>query len=152
MTRALALAAALLAIGCDQDLVGRRCFLGGDAGNDQQAIVASPSLDCESRTCLHVPKDEGVEPPDGARYADMCTVECSSDDDCVKVEGSPCVSGFTCAVPVVVGRFCCTKMCVCRDYLIVPDGGLPEPEACDPDQPQNTCCNLAGRGDRPECQ
>ena len=32
------------------------------------------------------------------------------------------------------------------------DGGVPEPEACNPDLPENTCCNLEGRGDRPECQ
>ena len=90
--------------------------------------IAAPALECPSRTCLHFPQDEGATPPMGAQYADMCTAECSGDDDCDKVSESPCVSGFTCAVPVVVGPFCCRKMCICRDFLIIPDGGVPEPE------------------------
>ena len=59
---------------------------------------------------------------------------------------SPCASGFTCAIPVVVGPFCCRKQCICRDYLEIPDGGVPVPEACNPDLPENTCVNLPGRG------
>lgn len=126
---------ALVAAGCEEDLVGRRCFIGTDAATGQETIVASPSLDCSSRTCLHVPVEEGATPPEGAQHADMCTAECSSDDDCNRIAGSPCVSGFTCAVPVVVGRFCCRHMCICRDFIVVPDGGLPEPEACKVDRP-----------------
>jgi len=123
------------AIGCDQDLVGRRCFIGTDAGSDLETVVASPSLDCSSRTCLHVPADEGAAAPAGARPADMCTAECSSDDDCHRIAGSPCLGGFTCTVPVVVGPFCCRHLCVCRDFLVIPDGGIPEPEACQVDRP-----------------
>ena len=134
---ALVLASFLLALaaGCEEELVGRRCFIGTDAGSSQETIVASPSLDCSSRSCLHVPVDEGASPPEGARPADMCTAECSSDDDCRAMAGTPCVSGFTCAVPVVVGPFCCRHLCVCRDFIVVPDGGLPEPEACKVDRP-----------------
>ena len=152
LTVGAALLLTALGSGCTENPVGRRCFIGADAGNDNQAIIASPALECPSRTCLHFPKDEGATPPEGAQYADMCTAECSGDDDCDKVGESPCVSGFTCAVPVVVGPFCCRKMCICRDFLIVPDGGIPDPEACNPDLDENTCCNLEGRGSRPECQ
>lgn len=142
--RALVLGAALLAAfaACSENPVGRRCFIGVDAGNDSQAIVASPALECQSRTCLHYPKDEGVTPPGGAEYADMCTATCDSDDECDKVPESPCVSGFTCAIPVVVGPFCCQKMCICKDFLIVPEGGLPVPEACIAGRPENTCANI----------
>lgn len=139
-------------LGCTENPVGRKCFIGADAGNDTQAIIASPALECPSRTCLHFPKDEGATPPMMAEYADMCTAECSSDDDCDKVAESPCINGFTCAVPVVVGPFCCRKMCICKDFIIVPDGGIPNPEACNPDDNRNTCCNLDGRGDLPACQ
>ena len=134
--------AVLGAAGCSENPVGRRCFIGVDAGNDSQAIITSKALECQSRICLHYPQDEGVTPPEGSEYADMCTGECAADDECDKVPESPCVSGFTCAVPVVVGPFCCRKMCICRDFLVVPEGGLPLPEACNPDLPENTCVNI----------
>lgn len=134
--------AVLGAVGCSENPVGRRCFIGSGADNEGQAIVASPALECPSRICLHVPQDELAVPPEGAEYADMCTAECSSDDDCDRVPESPCVSGFTCAIPVVVGRFCCQKMCICKDFLIVPEGGLETPMACDPSRPENTCTNI----------
>ncbi len=117
MTRAFALAALLLAVACSDDAtVGQRCRIGGDAGNPKEVIVASPSLDCVSRTCLHMPGGD-----------DLCTAACSSDADCEGASGSPCRSGFTCAVPVVVGPFACQTMCVCRDDL---DGPPSVPEAC----------------------
>ena len=148
----LILAVAMSAAACSENPVGRKCFIGVDAGNDNQAIVASPALECDSRICLHYPKQNGATPPEGAIYSDQCTAECDSDSDCDKVPESPCVSGFTCAVPVVVGPFCCRKMCICKDFLIVPEGGLPEQKACNSDDPANTCCNLSGRGDSPQCQ
>jgi hypothetical protein len=66
------------------------------------------------------------------------------------VPESPCKTGFTCAVPVVVGPFCCRKMCICKDYVVIPDGGLDEPAACDPDNVGNACCNLPGRVEDPD--
>jgi hypothetical protein len=128
---------ALALAGCQENPVGRKCFI-GDPPDLQQAIVTSPALECPSRTCLHMPgQSEGA--------SDLCTAECDSADDCDKVPESPCESGFTCAIPVVVGPFCCRKMCICKDYLVIPDGGVPEPEACDPDLEENTCINLPGR-------
>ena len=148
----LVVAGALAAPACSNNPVGRRCFLGADAGNDTQAVIASPALECSSRTCLHYPKDTGATPPAGAEYADMCTAECSADSDCDKVPESPCQSGFTCAVAVTKGPFCCRKMCICKDFLEVPEGGIPEPIACNPDDSMNTCCNLTGRESLAECQ
>lgn len=131
------IALALGALGCSENPVGRKCFI-GDEPDLGQAVVTSPALECPSRTCLHMPGQ-------GESDSDLCTAECSSDDDCDKVPESPCESGFTCAIPVVVGPFCCRKMCICKDYLVIPDGGVPEPEACNPDLPENTCVNLPGR-------
>ncbi|HEU5056205.1 MAG TPA: hypothetical protein VFU21_06760 [Kofleriaceae bacterium] len=120
MMNLVALSAALLAIACNDDgLVGQRCVIGTDAGNSDQVIVASPALDCPTRTCLHAPGGD-----------DLCTADCTSDRDCEAVAGSPCASGFTCAVPVVVGPFACRRMCMCRDGLDIPPDGLPPPEAC----------------------
>ena len=133
---------------CTDNPVGRLCDLGVEAPNPMESVVASPSLDCQTRTCLKVPLTGQL--PEGSSYPTgnkgLCTAECESDDDCDRVPESPCKTGFTCAVPVVVGPFCCRKMCICKDYIVVPeDGTIPTPEACDPDDAANACCNLPGR-------
>ena len=150
MLSATALTLVFLAA-CSENPVGRRCFIGSDAG-EGQAIIASPALNCPSGECLHVPLDTNKTLPEDSAYADLCTAECETEDDCDRVPESPCVTGFTCAIPVEVGPFCCRKKCICKDYLIVPDGGVPVPAACDPGNSANTCCNLPGREDQPQCQ
>lgn len=147
----LTITVGLTVAACSDNPVGRKCFIGADAGTESQSIIASPALECPSRTCLHVPLDTGKELPEGSEYADLCTAECSSDSDCDRVPESPCQSGFTCAIPVVVGPFCCRKQCICKDYKIIPDGGLPVPAACVPNVAGNTCCNLPGNESLPNC-
>lgn len=137
---------AALTVACEENPVGRECFTGLDEGNPEQAIVASPALECQSRVCLRVPQDNPTL-PEGSEYASLCTAECGSDEDCDRVPESPCQTGFACMVPTVVGSFCCRKLCVCKDYLILPVP--PEPQACDPSIADNQCCNLEGR---PECE
>jgi hypothetical protein len=135
MTRALSVALLLLGImasACTDNPVGRICFIGADAGTETENVIASPALECESRTCLHI---QGFGP-------DLCTAECSDNSDCDAVKNSPCDTGFVCMVPVVVGPFCCKKLCVCRDYVVVPDGGVQTPAACDPSIPANECRNI----------
>jgi hypothetical protein len=130
----------------DADLVGRQCYLGGDL-DDSQTVIASPALECPSRVCLQVALEIPPEAlPEGSVYAPLCTAECEVDADCQGAPESPCQTGFTCAIPVVVGPFCCKRMCVCKDYLDIPPEGRPVPEACDPADPANTCVNLPGRG------
>lgn len=121
--------------------VGRKCYSGIDEAV-QEAIVASPALECPTRMCLRFPKDGDKVPPDGADYADMCTAECTGDDDCSEAAESNCISGFTCAVAMQLGPFCCRKMCICNDFITVPEGGFPRPDACDPENASNTCINL----------
>lgn len=145
---AVGLAASLLVVGCGGEDVGRKCFIGFEVEGDQ-AVVSSPALECPSRQCLHVAQE--AELPAGSTYADQCTAECEVDDDCNRVPESPCQTGFTCTVPVTIGPFCCRKLCVCSDYLIIPDNGRPVPAACDPDNPENECCNLAGRENLAAC-
>ncbi len=151
---AIAAVLGLAAAGCSDNPVGRICFIGTDAGNDTQAIIASPALECPSRTCLHQPLQPGAPataPDYPEAFADLCTSECSEDGECDKVPESPCVNGFTCAVPVVVGPFCCRKMCICKDYVVIPDGGIKLPAACDPNIEENKCCNLPGRETQSQC-
>jgi hypothetical protein len=153
----LATIASLSLAGCSDNPVGRKCDLGVENPSSNEAVVGSPSLDCSSRTCLKVPVDSGKELPDGFQQLQpnvgMCTAECSADEDCDKVSESPCVTGFTCGIPLTVGPFCCKKMCICKDYVILPDSGkLPTPMACDPAIAANSCCNLDGRpGNYPNC-
>lgn len=146
----LAACAGLLATACSDNPVGRKCFIGLDAGAATEAVIASPALECPSRTCLHQPLQR--ELPMGSEYSDLCTATCEKDSDCDRVPESPCQTGFTCAVPVVVGPFCCRKMCICRDYLQIPDGGVPLPQACIAGVPENHCCNLPGNEGLPNCQ
>jgi len=140
--------ASALVSACEDNPVGRICDLGSQMPAATEVVVASPSLDCVSRTCLRVPL--GRELPAGSSFPagnnGLCTAECSSDDDCDRVPESPCVTGFTCGVAVTVGPFCCRKFCICKDYVVVPESGkLNTPKACEPSNPDNGCCNLSGR-------
>jgi len=82
--------------------------------------------------------------PEGSRYVDgdqgLCTAACETNDDCERVPESPCRTGFTCAIPVTVGPFCCRKMCMCKDYLAIPGGGLPTPATCEPTEVDRAAC------------
>jgi len=138
------LAAALA--GCSGKEVGRKCDLGLTPA-EGDSVVASPSLDCVSRVCLKIPKQDGSKPEDSkppTGNIGLCTDECEADEECERVPESPCETGFTCGIPVTVGPFCCKKFCMCKDYVVVPEGGQPLPAACE-DKPENTCCNLPGR-------
>jgi hypothetical protein len=136
---------ALALVACGGEPVGRLCDLGGTAPQPSEVVVASPSLDCITRTCLRYPLS--AELPIGATFPGgtlgLCTAECASDDDCERVPESPCVSGFTCGIATQVGPYCCRKLCICKDYVAVPPSGvLPMPAACDPANADNTCGNL----------
>jgi hypothetical protein len=139
---------AVLVAGCTDNPVGRICDLGAQTPEANEVVLASPSLDCVSRTCLRVPLTRDL--PAGSSFPSgnngLCTAECSSDSDCDRVPESPCRLGFTCGVPVTVGPFCCRKFCICKDYVQIPDSGeFPVPKACDPAETANTCVNLPGR-------
>ena len=132
----------LVLISCTSNPVGRICDLGNEMPEPSEVVVASPSLDCVSRTCLRVP--QGKDLPPGSTFPEgnvgLCTAECDSDSDCDRVPESPCVTGFTCGVAVTVGAFCCKKFCICKDYIVIPDSGhLDTPMACDSSNPANAC-------------
>ena len=138
--------------GCTAQPVGRICDIGTATPQASEVVVASPSLDCVSRTCLRVPLTR--ELPPGSAYPTgtngLCTAECTADADCDRVPESPCITGFTCGIAVTVGPFCCRKFCICKDYIVVPDKGeLDTPLACDPTNSANACCNLSGRENDP---
>lgn len=135
-------------VACTGEPVGRICDLGTLTPQMTEVVVASPSLDCVTRTCLRVPL--GRDLPMGSKFPEgnngLCTAECASDSDCDRVPESPCVTGFTCGIAVTVGPFCCRKFCICKDYVVIPESGqLSVPAACDPTNANNACCNLENR-------
>jgi hypothetical protein len=145
-----AVSAAALVCSCTGQPVGRVCDLGG-VPQPGEALISSPALDCVSRECLSVPIAQGATLPPGSMLPSgtngLCTAECTQDSDCERVPESPCVTGFTCAIPLTVGASCCQKLCVCKDYLATPLD--TEPAACDATDGANSCCNLAGRTNNP---
>ena len=76
---------------CSENPVGRICDLGVEDPNPNESVIASPSLDCQSRTCLKVPLQR--ELPEGGAYPDgnrgLCTADCEVDEDCDRVPESP---------------------------------------------------------------
>ena len=96
--------------GRDAAASGRSCSVGVDAGST--TVIASPALECESRTCVHV----------ADRGPDLCAAPCSVSSDCVAAADTPCVDGFACDFVTAVGPFACRRFCLCQAYL--PDGGL----------------------------
>src|SRR5689334_1753050 len=118
----LAVALSVFAGACNGQPVGRKCFIpgldtlnGGDAGIIPENILASPALECQSRTCLHLAR-QGMADGQGGTVANnnLCTAQCGGDGDCAKVPESPCKGGFVCAVAVETGPFCCKKFCQCK--------------------------------------
>jgi hypothetical protein len=143
---------AALSASCADNPVGRICDIGTATPQATDIVVASPSLDCVSRTCLRVPSlrpSPPSQPPGGNNG--LCTAECSADSDCDRVPESPCTTGFTCGIAVTVGPFCCRKFCICKDYIVVPESGeLATPKACEASDKANECCNLDGRANSPD--
>jgi hypothetical protein len=123
---------------CKNNQVGRSCFIAGsgsDGGVSSDTVVGSPAIECESSICLHIAGESDNE----------CTARCGSDSDCETSPESSCKGGFTCAIPVVTGSFCCERLCICRDFLVGDAGTLADPAGCVASNPANECCNLEGR-------
>lgn len=152
---AVLLSLAAFGTGCTTNPVGRICDLGAATPQVGDVVVATPSLDCVSRTCLRVPAQR--KPPPGSNIGNLtlnqglCSSECSIDGDCDRVPESPCLTGFTCGEATTAGPFCCKKFCICKDFVVIPDQSneLPVEAACDASNVLNHCCNLEGRPGNP---
>lgn len=151
----LALAASFVIIAsslvgaCSQSGVGRPCGIGAGAGGAggmgpaTEDIINSQALECPSRICLQKAPEPGATPP---TPGPLCTADCEADSDCETdlIGGTNrCRSRFVCAVGTVSGRYCCNKVCVCKDLL--GEGPIRTPAECDPAVEANTCRNLPGR-------
>jgi len=132
---AVALAMAILASGCEDNALGRPCYLGADASvGAAQGAFAIPATDCPSRICTKPAVQPGVS--NELNTGPYCTVNCSSDSDCngetrdfTNANDRRCMKGFTCAIPFDSGKLCCQKLCLCRDFFS-SSVGPATPEVC----------------------
>jgi hypothetical protein len=148
---AFALAAVVLASGCENNDMGRTCDIKTDAGVSPtrgQGAYSTNAADCPSRLCIKPAVQAGVaSDPKILDTGPYCTVECNSDSDCngqTRDFGNPndtrCRIGYTCAIPFDTGRLCCKKLCMCRDFLF-PSSEAPgdiTPDICKSDS-ANSC-------------
>src|SRR5690349_21302679 len=90
----LLVAVAALALGACDNQVGRICDLGVENPGETEAVMGSPSLDCQSKLCLKIPVSAGKQLPDDfvtlAPNRGLCTATCEDESDCDKVPESPC--------------------------------------------------------------
>jgi hypothetical protein len=142
---ALALGSLLALAGCEDKAIGRVCEVQADAGTEQ-AVVNGQALECPSRLCLRPAPDLTV-----AQTVDttaLCTAECSKDSDCDGAEtrasnnsrDKRCRTGFVCGVATATGSVaCCKKLCLCKDFLVIPQSGLEVPVVCDRNKNPGVC-------------
>jgi len=118
----LVLAAAMVAVGCEDKGLGRPCDLQSDASvGPTQGAYAIPAAGCPSRICVKPAVQPGVS--NDLNTGPYCSVTCVSDDDCngqtrdfTNANDRRCMKGFTCAIPFDTGKLCCQKICLCRDF------------------------------------
>ena len=137
--------ASLTSTGCEDKAIGRVCEVEADAGTGQ-SILNGQALECPSRVCVRPSPD-----PTLAASIDttaLCTAECSKDSDCDGAEtrsannklDKRCRTGFVCGVATATGSVaCCKKLCLCKDFLVIPASGLEVPVVCDRSKNPGVC-------------
>jgi len=128
----------LVAVGCGDKHIGRRCTIsadgGADAGGPTNFYVNTLALECPSRLCIKPSQQQTTN------TQALCTDECSSDDDCAGAESRDkndptdfrCNSGFACryALPNLDGvPLKCKRLCVCKDFIDAKAKDV-KPESC----------------------
>ena len=121
---------------CNPNSIGRPC-VNPEGSAVLGTQVSSPALECPSRLCLIQPPSGSTTDTDGGSRA-TCTAQCQSNGDCDPETTKFCKNGFACAIATTAGPFCCRKICICKDDLVVGvnkdpvDGGVQIPHSCDP--------------------
>jgi hypothetical protein len=148
--RFLLVAVVLGVAACEDKAIGRVCEVQADGGSDQ-SLINGQALECPSRICLR-PAPDGTLAQSVDTTA-LCTAECSKDSDCDGAEtrvasnnrDKRCRTGFVCGVATSTGSVaCCKKLCLCKDFLVIPPSGLEVPVVCDPIKNPGLC-PLRGR-------
>ena len=129
----------VVAAGCADKHIGRRCIISNDGGTSDGMgptyfSVNPLALECPSRLCIKPAQQQTTN------TQALCTDECSSDDDCAGGEtrdkNNPtdfrCNSGFSCryAIPNLEGvPLKCKRVCVCKDFIDAKAKDV-KPEGC----------------------
>ena len=116
--------------------IGRPCDVLADASTIQ-AVYNPSALECPSRICLKPDVQPGgtavgdpTQNPPLRPTGPYCSAMCSQDSDCdgqkrnlKDVNDGRCMNGYTCGVVFSVGPFCCKKLCLCKDFYNLDQGG-----------------------------
>ena len=157
IVRTFFLGASLLALAafgsmaCEDRGIGRPCDVLADASTIQ-AVYNPSALECPSRICLKPDVQPGgtavgttTTDANGQQHVIVaptgpyCSATCSRDSDCGGQKrdsnhndtDARCMNGYTCGVVFSVGPFCCKKLCLCKDfYNLDQGGGLETPVIC----------------------
>lgn len=133
----LSVAIVAVAPGCADNHVGRPCDIGVPMNQiDPTKVTVNPAaLECPSRICL-LPAVGGAPV---MNVGGLCTLECSSDDDCADGETGKagpnnvrCTSGFVCRTllpNLSTNGLACKPLCVCKDFLSSADALKSTPPA-----------------------
>jgi len=120
-------------------------------------IDCNPSTDKNQFECVRSDPDSNAGicklKIDYVLERSMCSKRCDSDADCsdggptqkVVVDDTTCNRGFECRRIQALGKFCCQKLCVCKDDIGVmgdldrkcSDG--TQEGCCDTDTPSDAC-------------
>ena len=127
------LAGFAFSLACEDKGLGRPCDITTDASATQGAYIVN-ATDCPTRLCVKPAVQPGVSTTDFNTGA-YCSAICKTDSDCDgqtrdfgNQHDTRCKKGFTCAPVFGEGTMCCTKLCLCRDF--VPNSGPLTPDAC----------------------
>ena len=148
IVRTFFLGASLLALAafgsmaCEDRAIGRPCDVLADASTSQ-AVYNPSALECPSRICLKPDVQKGGQAAGNPATNTLptgpyCSATCSRDSDCdgqkrnlKNGNDARCMNGYTCGVVFSVGPFCCKKLCLCKDfYNLDQGGGLETPVIC----------------------
>ena len=138
------LVVSLLASGCEDKAIGRACDVQADGGV-KEALWNQAALECPSRLCIRPAVD--TEVATNVDTTALCSAECTKDSDCedgqTRNKGNPkgCNKGFVCGIRYEVGPLCCKQLCLCKDFLSIPNTGLAVPASCQPGS-VSSCANL----------
>ena len=122
--RLLVLAVSILASGCEDKALGRpcdlpggwRCERGPGAPTTRTQRIAQATF-APNRPCS--PAYRTISPP-----GPYCTMACNSDNDCngqtrdfTNANDTRCHEGLCLRNPFRLGKLCCQKLCLCRDFF-----------------------------------
>jgi len=119
---------AVVATGCTDNHIGRACEVIPGAETQPPptttGLINSAALECPSRICV-LP---AAQRP-GQTTGPTCSAECSSDSDCDNSEMATkgdntdrrCQGSYYCRVATNLGGFACRKLCLCSDFINIPE-------------------------------